>query len=432
MVKSTTDKLVPASMVQNEPVFKLHRDVVDTMISGAGGFAAILHRHRSADRFRRTVLVLASCVDGTPLQSAIGAASNTGRNSPRHVVDACHKLLFAIGAHKNGASGRTGRNFAGGVIVLAAPHSSSFWIHGRQIVDAGNSLATCTNRATGIVMQQRIDDVANGSLKLLFAVDGVVTVHKYDENGNEVFMREIDKASDMDTVIIKELDENGNVLKMASYLNGEQNYLYTQVFNDHGDMIERDDEDGNPSIVCQYTYDDNGRKLSEESYTVSDGEQYLNYSTAYTYDDTHELPVTEVITNDSGVQTTTRDFDTMDVDGLYIETVSEDGADDIVYHKRASDNKTTYYFGQGSEVSTEYDEHGNMTKQQGKDATMGNFEQTFENTYDDNGNLISMKSAYNGDDGYFIDYTYAALNDASYNGEGTLLFDAATDTPSAA
>lgn len=119
-------------------------------------------------------------------------------------------------------------------------------------------------------------------------------------------------------------------------------------------------------------------------------------------------------------------------DSLYIETVSEDGADDIVYHKRVSDNKTTYYFGQGSEVSTEYDEHGNMTKQQGKDATMGNFEQTFKNTYDDNGNLVSMKSTYNGDDGYFIDYIYAALNDASYNGEGTLLFDAATDTPSAA
>lgn len=63
---------------------------------------------------------------------------------------------------------------------------------------------------------------------------------------------------------------------------------------------------------------------------------------------------------------------------------------------------------------------------------MAKFEQTFENTYDDNGNLVSMKSTYNGDDGYFIDYIYAALNDASYNGEGTLLFDAATDTPSAA
>lgn len=115
-----------------------------------------------------------------------------------------------------------------------------------------------------------------------------------------------------------------------------------------------------------------------------------------------------------------------------VTDVDEAAAEDIVYHKRVSDNKTTYYFGQGSEVSTEYDEHGNMTKQQGKDATMGNFEQTFENTYDDNGNLVSMKSTYNGDDGYFIDYIYAALNDASYNGEGTLLFDAATDTPSAA
>lgn len=67
-----------------------------------------------------------------------------------------------------------------------------------------------------------------------------------------------------------------------------------------------------------------------------------------------------------------------------------------------------------------------------KPAASSSFEQTFENTYDDNGNLVSMKSTYNGDDGYFIDYIYAALNDASYNGEGTLLFDAATDTPSAA
>ena len=263
--------------------------------------------------------------------------------------------------------------------------------------------------------------------------DGVVTVHKYDEDGNEVFTREIDKMNDMDTVTINELDENGNVVKIVSYINGEQNRLYTQVFNDHDDMIERDDEDGNAIIQYQYTYDDNGRKMSEESYVISDGEQYLNYSTTYTYDDTHELPITEVITNDNVVQTTTRDFDTMAADDLYVETISEDGAEDVVYHKRMSDDKTVYYNdGKGSEVTTEYDENGNVTKQAGKDATMGNFEQTFENTYDDNGNLLSVKTTYNGDDGYFIDYAYAALTDASYDGEGTLLFDAAKDIPSAA
>lgn len=55
----------------------------------------------------------------------------------------------------------------------------------------------------------RIEDVAEELLLSIETMhysaddeDGVVTVHKYDENGNEVFMREIDKASDMDTVII--------------------------------------------------------------------------------------------------------------------------------------------------------------------------------------------------------------------------------------
>lgn len=33
VVKGTTDKLVPTSMVQDEPVLELHRDVVDTMLT---------------------------------------------------------------------------------------------------------------------------------------------------------------------------------------------------------------------------------------------------------------------------------------------------------------------------------------------------------------------------------------------------------------
>lgn len=63
VVKGTTDKLVPASMIQNKSVFELYRDVVDTMISNTGGFASILHRHRGADRFLKIVLVLACRTD---------------------------------------------------------------------------------------------------------------------------------------------------------------------------------------------------------------------------------------------------------------------------------------------------------------------------------------------------------------------------------
>lgn len=43
VVKSATDKLVPASMIQIKSAFELYRDVVDIMVSNTGGFAAILH-----------------------------------------------------------------------------------------------------------------------------------------------------------------------------------------------------------------------------------------------------------------------------------------------------------------------------------------------------------------------------------------------------
>lgn len=161
MVKSTTNELIPASVVQNKSVFKLYRDVVDTMISGAGSFAAILHRHRSADRLRKTVFVLAGCTED--MLAAFRATVDTGRNSPRHVADASDKFLLAIGTYKDSASGRPCRNFAGGVIVFVAPHSSDLWTLGNQIVDARDNLATCTNRATGVAVAYRFNNTVDGS-----------------------------------------------------------------------------------------------------------------------------------------------------------------------------------------------------------------------------------------------------------------------------
>lgn len=43
VVKGATDKLVPASMIQNEPVLKFDGNVVYTMVSNTGGFSAIFH-----------------------------------------------------------------------------------------------------------------------------------------------------------------------------------------------------------------------------------------------------------------------------------------------------------------------------------------------------------------------------------------------------
>ena len=188
VVKGTTDKLVPTSMVQDEPVLELHRDVVDTMISNTGGFASILHRHRSANRFRIIVLILASCTDSTHPHFAVGTAGSTGCNSPRHGANACHKLFLTIRAYEDSSSFRTSRNFAGSVIVLVALQRNNFRTLGSQIIDSGNNLATCTNRATGMVVHQGFNDIANRSLKFLLAVGAyeprfLVAAYRYFAGG---------------------------------------------------------------------------------------------------------------------------------------------------------------------------------------------------------------------------------------------------------
>ena len=82
-----------------------------------------------------------------------------------------------------------------------------------------------------------------------------------------------------------------------------------------------------------------------------------------------------------------------------VETITEDISEDkIISNIRVEDDQTVYYNGQGSEVYAEYDEHSNTISMSGKDATMGNFEQTYANEYDEEGNLLSVKTTYNGDD----------------------------------
>lgn len=252
-------------------------------------------------------------------------------------------------------------------------------------------------------------------------VDGVVTTHKYNENGVEVFTKKVDAANDMTTITVNTLDENGNIVDTVSYTDGVKSSEMVFTYDDHDNLLTRADETGKVFSENEYVYDDAGRITSETGYFYNGDEKTQDHVIEYTYDDTHDLAVKEVVTNQYGVETTERDFDTLAADDEYIETIttstedSEEEDDVIVYHKRIADNNTTYYLGEGSEVTTEYDEHGNMTKQAGKDALMGNFEQTFENGYDENGNLVSIKSMYNGDEGYTIEYTYDYQSNLVYD-----------------
>ena len=250
-------------------------------------------------------------------------------------------------------------------------------------------------------------------------VDGVVTTHKYNEDGVEVFTKKVDAANDMTTITVNTLDENGNIVDTVSYTDGVKSSEMVFTYDDHDNLLTRADETGKVFSENEYVYDDAGRITSETGYFYNGDEKTQDHVIEYTYDDTHDLAVKEVVTNQYGVETTERDFDTLAADDEYIETITtstEDSEDDvIVYHKRVADNNTTYYLGEGSEVTTEYDEHGNMTKQSGKDALMGNFEQTFENGYDENGNLVSIKSMYNGDEGYTIEYTYDYQSNLVYD-----------------
>ena len=262
-------------------------------------------------------------------------------------------------------------------------------------------------------------------------VDGVVTTHKYNEDGIEVFTKKVDAANDMTAITVNTLDENGNIVDTVSYTDGVKSSETVFTYDDHDNLLTRADETGKVFSENEYVYDDAGRITSETGYFYNGDEKTQDHVIEYTYDDTHDLAVKEVVTNQYGVETTERDFDTLAADDEYIETITtstEDSEDDvIVYHKRVADNNTTYYLGEGSEVTTEYDEHGNMTKQSGKDALMGNFEQTFENGYDENGNLVSIKSMYNGDEGYTIEYTYDYQSNLVYDPAVDMMDDETTD-----
>ena len=77
------------------------------------------------------------------------------------------KLLSAIRTYKDGLFVAACRCFAGRASILVAPHGGCFRAFGSQIVDAGNNLFTCTNRATSVTVHYRTNNTKDFAFKFL-------------------------------------------------------------------------------------------------------------------------------------------------------------------------------------------------------------------------------------------------------------------------
>jgi hypothetical protein len=123
---------------------------------------------------------LATCAN-----RATGTAILYGMN---YIADRSFKLLLTIGAYEPRFLVAACRYFAGGVCVLCTPHSENLRTLGSQIIDAGDNLKTCANRATGITTHQGPCDMENTGFKLLLTIGAyeprfLVAAYRYFARG---------------------------------------------------------------------------------------------------------------------------------------------------------------------------------------------------------------------------------------------------------
>lgn len=248
----------------------------------------------------------------------------------------------------------------------------------------------------------------------------------YDENGNLVKKIETTDEEGSGTVTEWTVDENGNILseRQAERFGGDGEYEETSyeeyTYDDAGRKVSSEGNwSGGISFTRGYTYDDAGR-LVEETFQRSDDDTPT--VTTYTYQDGYDLPLTEEEDNGYAITTITRDFDTLADKGEYIQVRTDTIWPDAKKegHYRLSDNQVTYYLdvfqNTTNEQTTEYDENGNKSHVYGSNAGR-DFDYTYENTYDEAGNLVQADCISKGSVSSTITYEYKPLREVQNTAE---------------
>lgn len=141
--------------------------------------------HGSGHRTLGSQIIDAGYDFATCANRATGAAILYGMS---HIANGSFKLLFAVRTYKDDLFVVACGYFAGSACVLAAPHSGSLRAHGSQIIETGDDLDTCANRATGITTHQGPCDMENAGFKLLLTIGAheprfLVAAYRYFAGG---------------------------------------------------------------------------------------------------------------------------------------------------------------------------------------------------------------------------------------------------------
>ena len=263
------------------------------------------------------------------------------------------------------------------------------------------------------------------AVEVITVPDGSYTqtiTSRYSETGALLAETIDNQPSGVTVSILYTVNDAGDPLTADTTSSRGMDEHQTYAYDEAGRLTEYTETVYGVLMRTVYEYDAQGQVVTETRYRDGSYDQ----TTTYTYDGVHKTAVTRVITSSAGfTETTTRDFDTLAADGLYIETVVMDTnpADtEMISHNRVSDDQQVYYrchlAGQSDvELNFEYDDHGNLTHSWGTNST-GPYDQRLENRYDEAGNLVETITYYDGEENMRNTYTYLPLEEVLYTEAG--------------
>lgn len=243
------------------------------------------------------------------------------------------------------------------------------------------------------------------------AVRTKIVQNEYDEDGNILHGREIER------------DRNGNEIRTAEYgAGGNLCRTVESQYDEDGRQSECQsisyDEDGNGECIYHWkcAYDENGNKTEEISY---DEEGSIRKRTAYAYDVYGEQAQVIVFDKNGKVTEKTETETEYDAQGnkicstVYRSNSMGKSSDVIEYDGQGNEIKITYYDASGEitgKIEEEYDKDGNWTGLVRWDET-GKIALKWESEYDGHSEPVS----YVHYDGMQVDYRYEREYDENGN-----------------